>query len=165
MLPVAVRDTKVRHGEVVERTFDTALVHSIISNPKLRAASYGTPVEAFDPNSQPEIYYLACYRGEAVIGLVIFHPFNSLACCQGHICYLPEYWGTPLFCITALAIRWIFDKTQFIKIVALIPDRYPLVLKHALHAGMKKEGYLVNSVISDGKPDNMTLLGINKWSV
>lgn len=156
---------KVRHGEAVERTFDTALVRSVISNPKLRAASYGAQVEAFDPKTQPEIYYLACYRGEDVIGLVIFHTFNSLDSCQGHICYLPEYWGTHLFHITTLAMRWIFDNTRFIKIVALIPDRYPLVLKHALHAGMKKEGYIVNSVISDGKPDNMTLLGIDKWSV
>jgi len=63
---------------------------------------------------------------------------------------------------TTKAIEWIFENTDFIKIVALVPDYYAIVLKHALAAGMKKEGYLTNAVISNGKPDNMTLLGIEK---
>jgi hypothetical protein len=55
-----------------------------------------------------------------------------------------------------------FENTGFIKIVALIPDYYPLVLKHAIASGMRKEGYIENSVICNGKVGNMTLVGIDK---
>lgn len=148
----------------IERTFDTELVRSILSNSRLKLR-IGAPVEAFDPSSQKDIYYLSCVNGNDVLGLVVFHPFNTIDCCQGHVNYLPKYWGSALHEYTKLAIKWLFDNTHFIKIVALIPDYYPLVLKHALASGMQKEGYLQNSVISNGKPDNMTLLGVDRWSV
>jgi len=146
----------------VERTYDTALVRSILSNKRLKMRISDAPIEAFDPASQENLYYLVCKRGETAIGIVVFHAFNSLACCQGHVNYLPEYWGEDLHKYTTKAIEWIFENTDFIKIVALVPDYYAIVLKHALAAGMKKEGYLTNAVISNGKPDNMTLLGIEK---
>ena len=146
----------------VERTYDTKLVRSILANKRLKMRILDAPIEAFDPASQENLYYLVCKRGETAIGIVVFHAFNSLACCQGHVNYLPKYWGEDLHEYTKQAIKWMFENTDFIKIVALIPDYYAVVLKHALAAGMKKEGYLTNAVISNGKVDNMTLVGIEK---
>ena len=146
----------------VERTYNTDLVRSILSNKRLSMRITDIPIEAFDPANQENLYYLVCKREQTAIGLVVFHTFNSSACCQGHVNYLPEYWGEDLHEYTKQAIQWMFDNTDFIKIVALIPDYYPVVLKHALAAGMRKEGYLTNSVISNGKVDNMTLVGIDK---
>jgi len=151
-------------NQYVERTFDTDLIRSIISTPRLKARIGDATVEDFDPQNQENLYYISCVLDGSVVGFVLFHPFNSLACCQGHINFLPKFWGGALHELTRMAIDWMFEHTQFIKIVALIPDYYPLVLKHALAAGMKKEGYLINSVISNGKPDNMTLVGVDKWS-
>ena len=148
----------------VERTYDTELVRLILSTTRLRMRISDVPVEAFDPENQHDIHYLVCRNGETVKGLVVFHTFNSFACCQGHVNYLPQYWGEPLYEYTKIAIEWMFDNTDYIKIVALIPDYYRFVLKHALAAGMKKEGYIANSVISNGKVDNMTLVGIDKWA-
>jgi len=146
----------------VERTYDTKLVRSILANKRLNMRILHVPVEAFDPENQEYIYYLVCKRGETAIGIVLFHAFDNLACCQGHVNYLPEYWGKDLHEYTRQAIKWMFENTDFIKIVALIPDYYAVVLKHAIAAGMKKEGYLTNAVISNGKVDNMTLVGIEK---
>ena len=146
----------------VERTYDTALVRSVFSSRRIKLRITGAKVEDFDPENQEGLYYLSCIRDGVVIGIVLFHPFNSFDCCQGHVNYLQEYWGEDLHEYTKKAISWIFENTDFIKIVALIPDFYPVVLKHALASGMRKEGYLENSVISNGKVDNMTLLGIDK---
>jgi RimJ/RimL family protein N-acetyltransferase len=146
----------------VERTYDTDLVRSVFSSSRIKQRISDVQVEEFDPASQEDLYYLACYRDDVVIGIVLFHPFNSLACCQGHVNYLKQYWGTDLHEYTKAAIKWMFENTDFIKIVALIPDFYSVVLNHALMAGMRIEGYIENSVISNGKVDNMTLVGIDK---
>jgi RimJ/RimL family protein N-acetyltransferase len=147
---------------IVERTFDTGLVRSIFSSRRLKLRITDATVEDFDPENQKNLYYLSCIRDGVVVGIVLFHPFNTMACCQGHINYLQEHWGSNLEECTKKAITWMFENTGFIKIVALIPDYYPLVLKHAIASGMRKEGYIENSVICNGKVGNMTLVGIDK---
>ncbi len=148
---------------MIKRTFNTDLVRSVIGDKELfkRTGEY-VPIDAYDPETQKDLVYLSVEVDNVIIGLVVFHVFNHPVCYQGHVNYLPEYWGQHLERHTKEAISWMFENTECRKIVALIPDHYPEILLHAKRAGMKKEGYLINSVIADGKMDNLTLLGIEK---
>ncbi len=148
---------------MIERTFDAGVVHSIIGNKELYKRSGGSvPLDVFNPENQKDIYYLTASIEGVVMGLIVFHIFNHPICYQGHINYFPKYWGMQLEEHTKEAIQWMFDNTECRKIMALVPDHFPEVLVHAKRAGMKKEGYLINSIISNGKIDSQTLLGVEK---
>ena len=151
---------------MIERTFDTALVRSIIGNTELFKRSGCTEskvnLKFYDPENQPELIYLTPIRKGVVIGVTVFHVFNNSFCYQGHINYLPEYWGTWLVGYTKEAINFMFNNTECTKIIAFAPDYYPEVLRHTLRVGFTVEGYLKNSTLSNGKLDNQTLISIEK---
>ena len=151
---------------MIERTFDTKLVRSIIGNAELFKRSgcieSGINLQFYDPANQPELIYLTPIRKGVVIGVTVFHAFNNVFCYQAHINYLPKYWGTWLVGYTKEAIDYMFSNTICTKIVAFVPDYYPEVLKHTTRVGFKVEGYLTNSTISNGKLDNQTLISIEK---
>jgi len=146
----------------IKRTFDTKLVRSIIGETELFKRSGDAAIEMYDPENQPELIYLTPMRAGEVIGITVFHVFNNMFCYQGHMNYLPQYWGTWLIGHTKDAINWMFDNTECTKIVAFAPDYYPEVLKHTMRVGFEVEGYLKNSTMSNGKLDNMTLVSIEK---
>jgi len=148
---------------MIKRTFDAELVRSIIGNKELhKRAGKHIPVEAYDPETQKEMYYLSVEKEGEVIGVIIFHIFNHAICYQGHVNYLPEHWGSGLAKYTREAIQWMFDNTECLKVIALAPDSYPEVLKHAGKSGLVTEGYLRKSIMVNGKLDGQTILGIEK---
>jgi len=146
----------------VDRTYDTALVRSILSNNELIERSGSNDLSIYDPENQPDIIYLLPKSGETVIGVIIIHAFNNQICCQIHVNYLPKYWGMGLTEYSNLAVSWIFSNTDFTKVIAFAPDAYPEVFKHCEKCGLKKEGYLINSVMSKGKLDNQSIMSIEK---
>jgi len=148
---------------MIRRTFDTGLVRRILSDKEIHERiGSAVPIEAYNPETQEEIYYLSVEDEGSIIGLVVFHIFNHPVCFQGHVNYLPEYWGNGLDRHTGEAIRWMFENTDCRKVVALIPDDYPEILVHAKRAGMNKEGYLTNSIICNGVLQGQTMIGIEK---
>lgn len=150
---------------MIKRTYDTELVRSILNNEELRerGGKY-VPVEAYDPENQKELIYLAIENKDEVIGITMFHIFNHPICYQIHVNYLPEYWGTGLVQYTIDSIKWIFENTECKKVVAIIPDSYPEVTKHAEKVGLEAEGYLRNSIMVNDKLDNQVIMGISKWA-
>jgi hypothetical protein len=150
----------------IERTFDTELVRSIMNDEELlKRSGDNLMAEVYDPDKQRDIYYLLPkYKGKP-LGVLVCHVFISTICYQGHVNYLPKYWGKNLEIFTREAIKWMFENTDCRKLVSLAPDSYPEVLKHAVKCGLKKEGYLKNSVLSNGQLDNQTILGIEKWQL
>ena len=148
---------------MIERTFDTELVRSIIGDKELFRRTGDESINWYDPENQDDNYYLSVIRDNDVIGIILFHVTISPFCYQGHVNYLPKYWGSGLAEYTKEAIQWMFDNTNCIKVVAYAPDYYPEVLKHAIKSGLKIQGYLTNSTMIDGKLDSQTILGVEKW--
>lgn len=147
---------------MIERTFDTELVRSILGEEKLFKRTGICELESFDPKNQPELIYLIPKRKGVIIGVTVFHMFNNNFCYQGHVNYLPEFWGSWLVGYTKEAVKFMFDNTDCTKVVAFAPDYYPEVLQHTLRVGFKVEGYLKNSTLSNGVLDNQTLISIEK---
>lgn len=149
----------------IERTFDTDLVRSIMSNAELLKRSGGSDVSIYDPENQPDFFYLTPMRDGVVIGVALFYNLNNAFCYQAHVNYLPDYWGTWLVGYTKEALKYMFNNTQCMKVMAFVPDYYPEVLKHTLRAGFTIEGYLRNSTISNGLLDNQSLVSIEKCQI
>ena len=147
---------------MIERTYDTSLVRSILSNETLRerGGKY-VPLESYDPENQKELIYLLAKEDE-VLGVILYHVFNHPICYQIHVNYLPQFWGSGLIKYTNEAIDWIFTNTNCLKVIALIPDSYPEVLKHAEKAGLQLEGYLRHSTMVNNQLDNQVLMSIDK---
>ena len=112
----------------VERTFDTDLVRSILSDPELkkRGGDY-VDIEAYDPANQPDLIYLTPKHNDTVLGVIVLHVLSHPICLQGHVNYLPKFWGMGLANYTKHAIQWVWDNTECSKIVAVAPDNYPEV--------------------------------------
>lgn len=121
-------------------------------------------LEIYDPENQTDIHYILIQDNDGhELGVIVFHAVDNPWCAQGHVNYLPKYWGrNDLHEHTKEACQWIFDNTDYIKILGFIPEKYPQVLGHALNAGLVEEGTLRNSIMIDGKPYNQTIVGLSK---
>jgi len=150
---------------VIERTYDTELVQSILSDSQLnkRKGDF-VNIEDFDPENQKHIVYLAVSTETEVLGITVFHVFDNPIMYQGHLNYLPKFWGLGLERYTIEACKWMFDNTDCQKIIGLAPDFYPEVKKHALKCGFIEEGVMKNSTIYNNKLDNQSIMGLCKWA-
>lgn len=148
---------------MIERTFDTELVRSILGDEILRerGGKY-VPLNAYDPELQKEMIYLSVKRNDEVIGIILYHVFNHPICWQIHVNYLPEHWGSGLSVFTRASIQWMFDNTDCQKVVALIPDCYPEVIRHSEKVGLSTEGYIRDSIMINDKLENQVLMGVSK---
>lgn len=149
---------------MIERTYSDSRVQSVLSNKELNRRAGKVPVEAYRPSIQHDIYYLMAVRDGKDIGTIVFHCIDNPILYQAHVNYLPEHWGEGLSQYSIEAIQWMFDNTRCQKIIALSPDCYPEVVKHALKCGFKEEGYLTDSIVINGERMGQTILGVGLWA-
>lgn len=148
---------------VVERTFNTKVVREILSDETLKdRVTLGGDVDMFDPEHQPQLYYILITVGGKDIGFLLFHIINNMVCYQIHANYLPRYWGMGLSSYTQMAIKWMFENTDALKIVAFCPSKYPEARKHALKIGFSEEGVLTKSSLFNGELYDNYIMGISK---
>lgn len=147
---------------LIERTYDTSMVRFILSEEELLKRSCANSIDVFDPEIQENIIYLLVYVNNMIIGVNVFHMFNNDVCAQGHVNYLPNFWGTGLEKYTKLSIDWIFDNTDYKKIVCFAPEYYPEVEKHASLSGLEVQCTLKNSSSKNGKLFDQKLMAIDK---
>jgi len=146
----------------IERTYDSDLVRFVLSDEELLFRSGADDLNVFDPENQEGIIYLSVYLGDEIIGVNVFHPFNNFVCAQGHVNYLPKFWGSGLEEYTKESISWIFNNTDYQKIVCFAPEYYPEVEKHAALCGLKVDCTLNKSSIFKGNLMDQKLMSINK---
>lgn len=146
---------------MITRTFDSQLVQKVLGHPTLKRRSDIKNLGIFDPENQKDLYYLIVSEGNEVLGLLVFHPQNR-GCYQGHVNYLPRYWGSGLEKYTKEAIEWMFTNADCEKIFAFIPDKFPEIKKHSIKAGMVEEGLLTNSYRVGDDLYSQTIMGISK---
>jgi len=146
----------------IERTYDTDMVRFILSEKELLKRSCAVSVDIFDPENQKDVIYLLVYVNDSIVGVNVFHMFNNEVCAQGHVNYLPEFWGSGLEKYTKLSIDWIFENTEFNKISCFAPEYYPEVEKHAALSGLKVDCVLDKSTLHNGILMDQKLMSINK---
>ena len=151
---------------MITRTFDTDLIRDLLlsSSFLLERVTYDGDVTVFDPQNQEALYYLLVEGpGGGVLGFILFNMFNSTICYQGHVNYLPSSKkGYNLAKYTRDAITWMFENTECQSVIALAPENYPEVGRHAEKAGLNKVGSMPASSIYDGEIHGNTIYTISK---
>lgn len=148
------------------RTHNSTLVRTILTVPALWdvIAEDNTPaVEDFDPVMHDQVYYLVATRGKKVLGLFVVHAMNTTIG-MGHANILPKYWGEreQNKALGKAAIQWIWDNTEFKKIVTTVPVMYKQVLAYTQRIGMKREGVMRKGHLKNGELHDMYYMGISK---
>ena len=160
---------KMRHGLVVSRTEDVALVRSVIGHPGVRKFLLDDNEEVAVP-LHPSIYYLSVRQAQfmdgavadALIGVVAFIPVNTITW-NPHIGILPEHQGCGLGTFAMReAVAWMFANTPCRKVVAYPPAFNGAMVSVFKKCGFRIEGHSPDSFLWHGKIHDRLLMGIEK---
>ena len=145
-----------------ERTTDLELVRNILTHPKiypLVGDDFAPPREQFVPNPDSRIWYVT-----APGGLFTFLP-ESEVCWQGHVAFLPDYWGNPSHAAGMAILRWLWANTPCRRVIANIPTFNRLAIRYSNRVmGMKVFGVNEKSFLKYGHLWDQILLGISRPS-
>lgn len=150
---------------VYQRITDYGTIRALITHPtqyKHAGDDYSPPVEDFQVNEDPRIWYVAASIADdwKPLALFTFLPQNTI-CYEIHACVLPEAWGWSEWILRG-ALAWMFENSPALRIVASIPDSNRLAGKLAHDAGMKVYGENRASYMKGGKLRDQILYGISK---
>lgn len=151
----------------IERSTDSALIKRVITHPAIYphvADDFSPPPAAYSAEGlvgHPQVYFLAAWDGDELLGLGMFHAHNAVMY-EAHTCLLPNAWGERGTRAARAAMRWIFGNTPCRKIVSLVPDGNVLAMRFAKRCGLRVEGLLTKSFLRGGKLLNQTVFGIEK---
>jgi RimJ/RimL family protein N-acetyltransferase len=118
------------------------------------------PVEQFEPNAHPEVWYVAAWYGGTCLGMLAFVPVNTITW-QVHCCLLKDCWGQSAL-VGVLVFRWIFESTVCQRIEARIPVFNRLALRAARKSGMMSIAVLKDSFLKGGKVWDEELFAVRK---
>jgi RimJ/RimL family protein N-acetyltransferase len=147
-----------------ERTFDYALVHRIVTHPRLyrcvKDDSAPAPEDWKVPEGKHLWWILAYDRGE-LLGCFFCDPRNAV-CWEIHILMLPHAWGERTRRAAGAIAPWIFAHTCARRVVCGIRADNHLALRLARASGFKEYGRNPASWLHEGRLHDQVLLGISK---
>lgn len=139
-------------------TTDKELIKSIFNHPKVyKLSSDDCSPEVYEPDIHPGVVFLT---NEEKTGMVRIDQMNGI-CCQVHAAMLPKAYGRGAEFVRD-TIRWGFQNTRYIKIVAIIPDYNRLIVKIVKKCGFTKEGVLRKSFLKNWKLHKQVIYGLTK---
>jgi RimJ/RimL family protein N-acetyltransferase len=118
------------------------------------------PVEEYQPDQNPVIWYVLCWSGETFYGLLTFAPVNAITY-QVHCCLLPESFGRTAEVLRA-GFRWFWRQSGSQRVEARIPSFNRLALRLANKAGMMEMCEMKRSFLKHGKRWDEVLLAIDR---
>lgn len=145
-----------------ERTYDVALIWSIVFQPELWESVTEDNPPTFKPDVINEAWVLITLKDEP-IGCYNLHSLNTV-CWQIHAFILPEHRNHSKESGRAV-LKWALDNIDFLKLQAVIPELYPNVYHFTLHQGFTDEGLQRKSYMKNKQLHNQHLLGITREEV
>lgn len=153
------------------RTFDANILRQFYHNPDIWGPTQcdgGLDAEDLDfdeiladESSGAHVFVISKIDGD-VAALFMFAMENT-RCYSIHSALLPEYWGHGFAPALGLAAcYWIFDNTDCLKVITLVPDFNSGALEMAMSAGMLIEGVNRASFMKNGTLYDQTMLGFTK---
>lgn len=149
--------TRVKSPTLIKRVLTVPALWNVITEDNSVAR------EDYEPLITDDMYYLLIARGKEVIGMFVVHPLTATVC-VGHANILPKYWGEreQNAAIGKAAIQWVWDNTEFHKIVTTVPVIYKHVLAYTQRIGMKREGMMRKSHLKRGELHDQYYMGISR---
>ena len=145
-----------------DRTYDVALIWSIVFTPDLWETVHEDNPPTFKPDVINEAWVLITDNNDP-IGCYNLHQLNNITW-QIHAFILPEY-RIHAKESGRIILKWCLDNLDFKKIQANIPVLYPNVYHFTLHQGFKDEGLNRKSYMKDNKLHDQHCLGITREEV
>lgn len=148
-----------------QRTQDLELVRSILTHPELydwMGDDFTPERPYFEPNPDPRIWYLLCFDGEELLGLLMFVP-QSHVLWDVHCSLLPSARGKTAEAARG-AFRWMFALTHCRRIVAAVPRFNRPAAALCRIAGLKLYGVNPKAFLRRGSLHDLLLYGISKDS-
>lgn len=148
------------------RTENANVVRRILTVPELYEViteDGAVPREEYQPFMHPDVYYLVAARDKKVLGMFAVHALTTTVAI-GHANFLPSQWGNreQNKAIGKAAIQWVWDNTDFKKIVTTVPVMYKHVLAYTQRIGMKREGIMRKGVLKNGELHDQYYMGISR---
>ena len=150
----------------IARTFDLDLVRGIITAPEVyrHVSDDGSPKpEDFTPAGDPRIIYLGIEDGGALNGVFMLVPQN-VATVEVHTCLRKPLWGAAIQA-TKQGIRWVWENTNFQRIVTNVPAPNRLATMLSKKSGMEMYGVNRRSFLKGGYLYDQLLFGISREAV
>jgi hypothetical protein len=147
-----------------EITQDLALVREVMTHPRVWPwiTDDGSPaVEDFRPVNGPNVLYLLCLDGEALLGLWMFVERNSVSL-EVHTCLLPGHGFHRARNAARQAAEWIWEHTGCQRIVTHVPVTHRIARRFAEASGMTEFGRDPQSISRSGSLCDQILLGISR---
>lgn len=153
---------------MIERTFDTALIRSVVEHPEILPQIHDGAEQMAVP-MHASIYYLAPkievgldpgMIENHMVGVVAFIPVNS-ATWNPHIAILPQYRGRGTEVMRS-GIAWMFENTACEKLVAYPPSFKVAMIRVFEKCGFRTEGMSPASFRWKGELHNRVLMGLEK---
>lgn len=156
-MDVDFKIVRTHNSDVVRRILTVPALYDVVMDDTAPAP------EDYEPFMHETIYHLLAVRGNKVLALFVIHPMNNTVAVM-HANVLPKFWGEreQNAAIGKAVIQWVWDNTEFHKIVATVPVIYKKVLGYAQRIGMQREGIMRKSYMKDGELHDQYHLGVNR---
>jgi len=141
---------------IVKQTSNLEEVKSILIDPDIyaRITEDGAP-ESIDYIVPKNVIYIVDEKSRA---LMIYHWLSDW-CLQCHVQVIPRH-RSIAYDFGQAALKWAWDNTEAVKIVAQIPEIYEDVLKFAEKSGFILEGINERSYVKNGNIYAQVYLGL-----
>lgn len=146
-----------------KRTWDTKLVESIVTHPKLyrhvtddhspRPEDWRAPVD-------PRVWYVLAYDGDELLGLYLV--LEDLDAWEIHVCLLPRAWGETALRASREIGPWLFRQSECPRLECAIREDNRLALRLALRAGFRVIDRLPSSWLQDGRAYDRMVLSLDR---
>lgn len=149
---------------IIKRTYDSDVIDSVLKHDEVRPYIIDDSTDGFiDYPIIDEIYYLAAYEDDEIVGLFVLHPMNNNVL-QGHTSVLPKYRGKKALEAIKSGIDWVFKNTEYDKIIGITPIYNKKAVAYSKKAGFEIEGINKKSIMKNGKLHDQIYFGLRRES-
>ena len=146
------------------RITDLGTVRGILSSHDLYphlGDDFTPPVEQFEPNDHPAIWYVGVRDPNGIIGIFSLFPENTV-CWQVHVAMFP-WAGTQEKWEAARTLpEWLNAQTDCRRLTAAVPASNRAAIIYGTHGiGMRYVGRHSAAVMKGGKLQDLILLGLS----
>jgi RimJ/RimL family protein N-acetyltransferase len=146
-----------------KRSWDTALVRSIITHPKLfrhfMDDASPRPEDWHAPHDE-RCWYVLAWDDDELLGLFVLIEGDEAW--SIHVCLLPSAWGETALRASRAISRWVFTQTAAPRLTCAIRADNRLSLQLAKRSGFRECGTLPASWLSGGVRHDQIRLSLDK---
>lgn len=148
-------------GCVISRIRDPESIKAVVKLPSLWAtvAEDGSGYDSWEPDLNE--CWLKAEDENGLIGLFNYHQFTGF-CAQVHPMILTDRRGSESIKAGIESLRWVFENTDCMKVLALVPVIYRNVKLYAMKCGLTNEAKISSIYTKNGKIHDMWVLGITR---